>query len=74
MKRRRLPALRIAAGMVLILLGGLWILQGADVVRIRPILCVANCQPITGGSAGWAAAGAVSLVAGLAIVALALRR
>lgn len=62
-------AARAATGIALILLGLLWILQGADLVRIRPILCVANCQPVTGGSAGWLAAGAVTVVVGLAMVA-----
>lgn len=61
-------AARVVVGMVLILLGLLWILQGADVVRIRPILCVADCQPITGGSAGWLAIGVVTLVVGLTLV------
>ena len=60
--------------MVLILLGLLWILQGADVVRIRPILCFANCQPITGGSPGWLAIGVVTLVVGLRVVGVLRRR
>lgn len=64
---------RIVVGMVLILLGLLWILQGAGMVRIRPILCVADCQPITDGSPGWLAIGVVTLVVGLRVVG-ALRR
>ncbi len=64
---------RVVVGTALILLGLLWILQGADVVRIRPILCVADCQPITGGSPGWLAIGVFTLVVGLAVVG-ALRR
>jgi len=54
--------------------GLLWFLQGADVVRIRPILCVANCQPLQGGSIGWMTAGALLLVLGLAAVSVGLRR
>lgn len=71
MKRR--TVVRIVVGTVLSLLGVLWILQGADVVRIRPILCVADCRPLTGGSPTWLAIGAVTLVVGLT-VAGALRR
>jgi hypothetical protein len=55
-------------------LGLLWFLQGADLVHIRPILCVANCQPLQGGSIGWMTAGALLLVLGLAAVSVGLRR
>lgn len=65
---------RVVVGMVLVLLGLLWILQGADVVRMGPILCVANCQPITGGSPGWLAMGVVTLVVGLRVVGVLRRR
>ena len=39
---------RILFGVALTLLGLLWLLQGADLVHIRPILCVANCTPLEG--------------------------
>jgi hypothetical protein len=65
---------RVVVGMVLILLGLLWILQGADVVRIRPILCLANCQPITGGSPLWLAIGVVTSAVGLRVVGVLRRR
>lgn len=65
---------RTVGGTVLALLGLLWILQGADVVRIRPILCVADCQPITDGSPGWLAVGVVTLVAGLGLAGMPRRR
>lgn len=55
----------LVIGVVAVLLGGLWVLQGADVVRVRPILCVANCRPVTGGSTAWLAAGVIAVVAGL---------
>lgn len=64
--------LSLIGGTVLILLGLLWILQGADVVRIRPLLCVADCQPLTGGSVGWLAVGVVTAMVGLAVVGLAV--
>jgi hypothetical protein len=55
-------------------LGLLWFLQGADLVHVRPILCVANCQPLQGGSIGWMTAGALFLIGGLAAGAVGLRR
>ncbi|MER7334062.1 MULTISPECIES: hypothetical protein [unclassified Micromonospora] len=64
----------MVAGVALILLGLLWILQGADLIRIRPILCVADCQPVTGGSPGWLAAGVVTVIAGLAVAGFLPRR
>jgi len=64
---------RILFGVALSLLGLLWLLQGADLVHIRPILCVANCKPLEGGSAGWMTAGALVLVVGLLVVASGVR-
>ncbi len=46
------------------LLGLLWLLQGADVVRVRPILCLADCEPLVDGSVGWAIAGVIAMVTG----------
>lgn len=65
---------RLAGGTILILLGLFWTLQGADVVRIRPILCVAGCEPVTGGSPAWLAIGVVTLIVGLAVAGLVRRR
>ena len=65
---------RILFGVALTLLGLLWLLQGADLVHIRPILCVANCTPLEGGSVGWMTAGALVLVVGLLVIASAIRR
>ena len=65
---------RILFGVALTLLGLLWLLQGADLVHIRPILCVANCTPLEGGSVGWMTAGALVLVVGLLVIASAFRR
>jgi hypothetical protein len=63
----------LLAGVVLTGLGGLWFLQGADVVHIRPILCAADCKPVTGGSAAWMIAGLIAL-AGIATGARHLHR
>lgn len=56
------------------LLGLLWLVQGVGLVEMRPILCVANCEPITGGSVTWAVVGSITLVVGAAIVWVGLRR
>lgn len=61
-------------GVVSTLLGLLWLLQGADVLHVRPILCVANCKPVEGGSIGWMAAGTLVLVLGLLAIAAGFRR
>lgn len=57
--------LSVVCGLVCMLLGGLWFLQGIDVVRIKPIACVANCQEITGGSLLWAIVGFSVLILGI---------
>jgi len=64
---------RILFGVGLTLLGSLWLLQGADLVHIRPILCVADCKPLEGGSVGWMTAGAMLLVVGLLVVVSGVR-
>lgn len=61
-------------GIVLASLGLLWVLQGADIIRIEPIGCVTNCEPITGGSPLWFAIGVLSLLAGLLLLGLGARR
>ena len=64
---------RILFGSALTLLGLLWLLQGADLVHIRPILCVADCTPLEGGSVGWMTAGTLLLVVGLVVLASGIR-
>jgi hypothetical protein len=51
-------------GIIAILLGLLWLLQGLGLVNVRPILCFADCAPIQGPSSTWAIAGAFTLLAG----------
>lgn len=64
--------LRIVAlvfGILAILLGGLWLLQGLGLVQVQPILCFADCAPIQGPSVTWAVVGAIALaVGGFAVV------
>ncbi|RKV99657.1 MAG: hypothetical protein D8G53_00035 [Candidatus Saccharimonas sp.] len=65
----------LAVGSLLcILLGGLWFLQGIDVVRIKPIACVVNCQEITGGSLPWAVVGVCVLSLGIFLGYKAVRK
>lgn len=54
-------------GVLLTAIGLLWALQGADLVHIKPVACVTNCEPIEGFSTTWLAAGFASVVVGLAI-------
>lgn len=61
-------------GVLLVALGGLWFLQGSDVVHLAPILCVANCEPLVGRSPQWQAAGAVAVLAGGVLVGVSARR
>jgi hypothetical protein len=53
------------AGVLAVLLGGLWLLQGLGIVHMKPIACVADCRPLEGPSVSWAIVGAVVLAAGL---------
>ena len=64
----------VIVGVILALLGGLWLVQGLGLVTIAPILCVADCEPLEGPSTGWAIAGAATLLVGLAAIWLPLRR
>lgn len=52
-------------GIIAILLGGLWLLQGLGLVHVRPILCFADCAAIQGKSNTWAIIGAVVLAIGM---------
>ncbi len=54
----------LVSGIIAILLGGLWLLQGLGLVHLRPILCFADCAPVQGPSGTWAAIGAVTLAVG----------
>lgn len=62
----------IAVGIIAILLGGLWLVQG--LVTIEPILCVAECEPLQGPSVTWVITGAVVLLIGALAVFYGLKR
>ena len=69
--------MKIAAGIVGvvgILLGGLWFLQGLGLVRLRPLLCFADCAPLQGPSIVWAIAGGSVAILGFCLTIYALRR
>ena len=51
-------------GVIAVLLGGLWLLQGLGIVHLRPILCFADCVPVQGPSTTWAVIGAVTMAVG----------
>ena len=52
-------------GVISVLLGGLWLLQGLGVVHVRPILCFANCAPVQGASQAWAITGFLMVTVGV---------
>ena len=63
----------IICGLIGVGLGGLWLLQGLGLVRIAPILCFADCQPLKGPSATWAVIGCVAFAGGAFALFKALR-
>jgi hypothetical protein len=66
--------LLVIVGLVVALLGGLWLVQGLGMVQIRPILCVANCEVLQGPSTTWTLVGLAALLIGAALIYIALRR
>ena len=55
-------------GLVAVLLVGLWLLQGLELVNIRPILCFADCVPVQGPSVTWAIIRALAFAFAFAVV------
>jgi hypothetical protein len=64
----------LVAGVISMLLGGLWLLQGLGIVHVRPILCLADCAPIQGPSLTWAIAGFAFVMTGVGAILVSLRR
>jgi hypothetical protein len=60
-------------GIGIALLGLLWLLQGADVLHVRPLLCVADCEPVVGGSTTWLVTGGVAMLAGIIVIRRGIR-
>lgn len=61
-------------GVIIALLGALWLLQGLGALRIRPILCFADCAPVEGPSLTWAVTGLVALGVGMVAIAYSRKR
>ena len=66
--------LALVLGIVGVLLGGLWLVQGLGLVTIEPIACVAECDGLEGPSPLWAGIGTVVFVAGALAIRWGLRR
>ena len=64
----------VLIGVALMLLGLLWFLQGADLLHIEPIACVADCEPIEGPSTTWLLAGVVAVIVGVIATTGCIRR
>jgi hypothetical protein len=63
----------MVCGVISVSLGGLWLLQGLGIVRLRPILCFADCTAIDGPSLTWAIVGALALAAGVLTILWSLK-
>lgn len=80
MENQRVPTWNAKAavltilGAIVALLGMLWVVQGLGIIQIGPILCVADCEPITGRSAQWTVIGVIALVLGIVLVWAGQRR
>lgn len=61
-------------GVLLVALGALWALQGADLVHVKPVACVADCAELQGPSPTWLIAGLATLAVGAGLIVLARRR
>ena len=61
-------------GVVSVLLGGLWLLQGLGLLHVRPILCFVDCAPIQRPSLTWAVVGLVFATLGLLAILYWLKR
>ncbi len=59
----------LIVGVILVLLGGLWMLQWLGIVTIAPVMCVAECTALSGPSIVWAGIGLLTIVAGGALIA-----
>jgi hypothetical protein len=60
-----MKAVALVVGVISVLLGGLWLLQGLGLLHVRPILCFVDCAPIQGPSLTWAIVGFILATFGL---------
>lgn len=61
-------------GILIALLGALWLLQGLGLVTMEPVLCFANCETVEGPAPLWAGAGAIAIVAGIFVIRFGVSR
>jgi len=61
-------------GVLLALLGLLWLLQGAGVLRLCPLLCFVDCACLTGESEFWEVTGALAFILGIMVVGVSVRQ
>jgi hypothetical protein len=61
-------------GIILVIIGLVWFLQGTGILQLCPILCFADCECVTGGSRFWEAAGIIAVITGAVIVWLSVSR
>jgi hypothetical protein len=64
----------LVIGVVAVLLGGLWLVQGLGLVTIQPILCVSDCETLEGPSLPWAVAGFGLAAVGVLAIWFGLKR
>ena len=58
----------------LVALGALWSVQGAGIVHLKPLLCVADCTELQGASLQWLATGIGCIAVGVGLWYFARRR
>ena len=61
-------------GILMTLFGLLWFLQGAEIIHLNPILCVSNCEPLTGKSLLWQIVGTVTFLVGVSTIVVCARQ
>jgi anaerobic C4-dicarboxylate transporter len=61
-------------GVILLLLGLLWFLQGAAIVRLCPLLCFVDCECVMSGSVFWEGVGAIVFIVGVTIMGVIVKR
>ena len=73
---RKTSMFKKISGLILVALGLLWSLQGADLIQIDPLLslCVANCEPVVGGSVTWLLVGILTLAVGTGLLVWSKRK
>jgi hypothetical protein len=64
----------VVIGAFFALLGLLWFVQGVGLLQVCPVVCVRECECLTGSSLFWAVAGALLFIVGIAIAVVSMRR